>query len=111
MRSIFIGVLFCLNLLTVANAQSQSAEEHAISNSNTIFNWAEQNYFNYFPNYETVFSLNSKTILHEAGWIYRYYQNSNNYVGVYKNDVYVAGSSFSTGNAINPIKVFSVKEA
>lgn len=110
-RSISLCVLFSLNLLTVANVQSQSAGEHAIGVSNTIFNWAEQNYFNYFPNHETVFPLNSKTILHEPEWIYRYYQASNNYVGVYKNDVYVAGSSFSTGNEINPIKVFSVKEA
>lgn len=110
-RSIFMDVLFSLSLLTAANVQSQPTDKHVISSSNTIFNWAEQNYFNYFPNHETVFPLNSKTILHDSGWVYRYYQNNNNYVGVYKNDVYVAGSSFSTRNEINPIKVFSVKEA
>ncbi|MCK5830353.1 MAG: esterase-like activity of phytase family protein [Methylococcales bacterium] len=110
-HSIIVGVLFCFNTMTAANAQSPSANEQAISASNTIFNWAEQNYYNYFPNHDSVFPINSKTILHEAGWIYRYYQSSNNYVGVYKNDVYVAGASFSTGGGLNPVKVFSVPEA
>lgn len=100
--SIFVGALCCLHTIT---AQSQS-----LNDLNTIFNWAEQNYFTYFPNHESVFPLNFKTITNESGWVYRYYPQSQNYVGIYNNVVYVAGASFST-EQLTPIRVFSLQEA
>ena len=108
--SFFAGALFCLDTSAIAHAQSQDVEEHIMTSSNLIFNWAEQHYAPLFPNHVTAFPSNSKTLTFEPGWVYRYYSATDNYVGILDNEVYIAGRSF-TGSPANPQHVFSVKEA
>ncbi len=108
--SVFASALLCLDATAVVYAESQTVEEHLLHQSNTIFNWAEQSYSQYFPNYDSIFADNKKTLTHESGWIYRYYPVSDNYAGVYNGEVYVAGTAFSA-DPDRPIKVFSVEEA
>jgi hypothetical protein len=109
-RIVLISALYCLNAMTSVYAQTAIADDNTINNSNIIFNWAEQHYFQFFPNHQSIFPSNTNTIIHSSGWVYRYYPVSDNYVGVLNNDVYIAGASFTAG-ALNPIKVFSVPEA
>jgi len=108
--SVFAGALLCLDTMAVAHAQSQPVDEHNLNNSNRIFNWAEQNYSELFPNHIKAFPSNSDTITNVLGWAYRYYPAMGNYVGVLNNEVYVAGPSFDTPPS-NPVHVFSVTEA
>ena len=105
-HSLLVSALICLNTITSANAQSPLINGHTMTTSNTVFNWSERHFFNYFPNYESVLPLNYKTLTHESGWIYRYYPSTHNYIGVLGDDVYVAGASFSP----SPTRVFSVQD-
>lgn len=100
------SVLFCAAVIPVAHAQSPSNLE----DSNSIFNWAERNYFQFFPNHESIFPSNAKTLINVPGWAYRHYPATNNYVGVFNHEVYIAGASFSTGG-LTPIKIFPVVDA
>jgi len=108
--SIFASALFCLDATAIAHENDHSADEHVLHSSNEVFNWAEQSYFQFFPKHESIFSDNANTIIHESGWVYRYYPLSDNYVGVFNDEVYIAGKSFSVGPT-NPTKVFSLTEA
>ncbi len=72
-----------------------------------IFNWAEQDYPQYFPSHET-------TQISDP-WFYRYYQQTNTYVGVNNQDngVYVLGGTFGptpllVNTVANLVKVANV---
>ena len=108
--TVLIATLCCLKTMPIVYALSPSVDEQTLDHANTIFNWAERHYFSFFPNPVSIFPSNSDTLVHESGWIYRYYPISANYLGVYNNDVYIAGPSFSIALS-NPYKVFSVSEA
>ncbi len=104
---LFVTIFYLNALLSPVSAENQAVGQYNASNANTIFNWAEQFYFQFFPNNQSIFPDNSKTHFHESGWIYRYYPATDNYVGIYNDDVYVAGASFTT----EPINIFSVAAA
>ena len=92
-------------------ADSQAIDESTLQSSNIIFNWAEQQFFQFFPNYASIFPLNTQTIIHPSGWIYRYYLPTDNYIGIFNHDVYITGASFFTATEeIVPIKVASITD-
>ncbi len=68
--------------------QNSSKDASRESISNTIFDWAEDNYPNYFS------PSRQETIKWEK-WYYRYYPNTDTYIGVDDHsDVYVLGGEF-----------------
>lgn len=98
----------CLSLSSTS-AFSNTGEEIILHNSNTIFNWAESQYFQYFPNHESLFSSDQNTITSAPGWLYRYYPSSDNYIGIKENNLYVAGTAFDA-SPNDPMLISSVEE-
>lgn len=109
--SMFAGVLFCLNsVATVVHAEDQTSHESALKNANSIFDWAEKGFPQYFRYLDKEPSSSTRTITSAPDWLYRYYPESGDAIGISNGDVYFAGTSFST-SLDNPIKRMSVTEA
>ena len=107
--SIFASALFCLNSVAIVQAESQVGDKNNLSNANTIFNWAEKSYSQYFQFTDKSATQNSRTITNTPDWLYRYYPEREDAIGIYHGDVYIAGSSFAT-SLQSPIKVQSVTD-
>lgn len=106
--SIFIAVICFLSLS--AHAEGKIANEEKLNNADSIFNWVESKYGNYFPSSNEEPSLSYRTISTLSGWVYRDYPKIGNAIGVYNDDIYVTGTSWSA-SANSPIRVMSVNEA
>ncbi|MCH9638566.1 MAG: hypothetical protein K0U40_03630 [Betaproteobacteria bacterium] len=55
-----------------------------------IFNWAESNFSNFFPNHQTTQMIDP--------WAFRFYPSTGIYVGAKNNEVFVLGGSFGSDN-------------
>jgi alpha-tubulin suppressor-like RCC1 family protein len=82
-------VLFFCTLVFIGNISFAAAD--TASDTDTLLNWAENNYPTYFPTHEVTQSTGS--------WLYRFYSDTDIYVGVDTSDngVYVFGGPW--GNA------------
>lgn len=47
---LFVTIFYLNALLSPVSAENQAVGQYNASNANTIFNWAEQFYFQFFPN-------------------------------------------------------------
>ncbi|WP_293006087.1 hypothetical protein [Nitrosomonas sp.] len=90
-------ILFCCTLNFLGSISFAFAD--TASNTETLLNWAESNYPQYFPTHETTQSI--------TPWLFRFYPNSNVYAGVNTNEngVYVFGGPW--GN-VNPTYIDSL---
>jgi len=75
-------LLFSIVILFI----SLTAYAASLSDSNKLFDWAEAEFPQFFSPSETTFELN--------GYLVRYYQEKNNYIGTSDDDVYVFGPDF-----------------
>ncbi|MBF0257917.1 MAG: hypothetical protein HQK62_03595 [Desulfamplus sp.] len=73
-----------------------------LSDSNRIFNWAEKNYQQYFP---VPSSGNNETVV-ANGYIYRYYEQTGNYLITYEKKFYVYGEMFGGVLEVGSINSF-----
>ena len=82
---------------------SQAAISDTLSDSNTLFNWAESEYREYF-------SPANQTTQEIQDWNYRYYKNTDNYLGVKSDgDVYVLGDVWGGMQRINTLSALLSK--
>ena len=91
-----LTLLFC-TLVFLGNISFAAAD--TASDTDTLLNWAENNYPTYFPTHQTTQSI--------APWVFRFYPETNVYAGVNTSDngVYVLGGPW--GN-INPTYIDSL---
>ncbi len=91
-----LALLLC-TLVSLSNIGFAAAD--TTSDSDTLLNWAENNYPTYFPTHQTTQST--------APWLFRFYPETNVYAGVNTNDngVYVFGGPW--GN-VNPTYIDSL---
>lgn len=91
-----LALLFC-TLIFIGNFSFAAAD--TTSDTDTLLNWAENNYPTYFPTHQTTQSI--------APWLFRFYPETNVYAGVNTNDngVYVFGGPW--GN-VNPTYIDSL---
>lgn len=89
-------LLFC-TLIFIGNINVTSAD--TAGDAEILFNWAENNYSQYFPSHQVTQS--------SAPWLFRFYPETNIYAGVntMDNGVYVLGGPW--GN-INPMYIDSL---
>jgi len=70
-----------------------------LSDSNKLFNWAEENYAQYFdPPGGSTFEIEN--------YLVRYYKNTNVYIGTLGEDVYIYGEIFNGLNHVGRIRDF-----
>jgi hypothetical protein len=105
--SVLVGAVFCLNSVAIVCAESDT---NNLDDANTIFNWAEKGYSQHFRRFNDAVSANSRTVTNSPNWLYRYYPEKDNAIGIFNDDVYVAGSPFSE-TLSNPLKLFSTTKA
>lgn len=84
-----LTLLFC-TLVLLGNISFAAAD--TASDTDTLLNWAENNYPTYFPTHQTTQSI--------APWLFRFYPDTNVYAGVNTNDngVYVFGGPWGNHN-------------
>lgn len=84
-RTKSLGLSFCMFvLLGTTNLASANPEIE------TIFNWAENNYAEFFPGHQTTQMIDP--------WTYRYYPSTEIYVGVKDNEIFVLGGPWGPNN-------------
>lgn len=91
MKNIFILLLFL--------AYSQHVISDNLSDSNKLFNWAEENYSQYFnPPGEDAFELDN--------YLVRYYKSTDIYIGTLGKNVYIYGEIFNGLKHVGSIEDF-----
>lgn len=83
-------ILFFCSVIFIGNISFASAD--TASDTDTLFNWAENNYPTYFPTHQTTQNI--------APWLFRFYPDTNVYAGVNtdNNGVFVFGGPWGNDN-------------